>query len=395
MIVLARARSTLAALDAAGAPGPASIGLILADDAELAGLNATHMGKDGPTDVLSFPLLPPEAFPTHARAASGSGPAGPGATFALPPGRRPAPRRHRRVSRAGDRPGRGRPRRPDRRRPLVSGRRAAPAGDPRHAPRLRLGPRRACRRGLDARPRAEAARAELARPRARRGPRDNRPSDGRQMAGLQGRPQTGWWASPALPGARQVARRPDLDVVEAGLGQGLAHESRCVAGADQGMGVGRARLHGSLERPTDGGWQRQVGVHEGVVPVHGRDQQRPRPAGASDRCWPSRPGVRQGLAGVNDEDDVEAVDGNALASGAQVGDLEFVKPGQRRIGRVDVDADQPIDPRPERNQGTSGGHNRHPRTDAPETGRAASMKPFRTSAVDGASPSRGTRASIR
>ena len=37
-------------------------GLILADDAELAQLNATHMGVDGPTDVLSFPLLPPSAF---------------------------------------------------------------------------------------------------------------------------------------------------------------------------------------------------------------------------------------------------------------------------------------------------------------------------------------------
>lgn len=56
------ARVVVAALDAVGAPSPASIGLILADDAELAGLNATHMGKDGPTDVLSFPLLPAEAF---------------------------------------------------------------------------------------------------------------------------------------------------------------------------------------------------------------------------------------------------------------------------------------------------------------------------------------------
>ena len=65
----ALARAVAAALEAAGAPAPASIGLILADDAELAGLNATHMGKDGPTDVLSFPLLPPEAFPAHAGAA--------------------------------------------------------------------------------------------------------------------------------------------------------------------------------------------------------------------------------------------------------------------------------------------------------------------------------------
>ena len=56
------ARAVAAALRAAGAPGRASIGLILSDDAELAALNAEHMGKTGPTDVLSFPLLPPEAF---------------------------------------------------------------------------------------------------------------------------------------------------------------------------------------------------------------------------------------------------------------------------------------------------------------------------------------------
>ena len=61
----ALARTVAAALEAAGAPQPASIGLILADDAELAGLNAEHMGKAGPTDVLSFPLLPPDAFPPH------------------------------------------------------------------------------------------------------------------------------------------------------------------------------------------------------------------------------------------------------------------------------------------------------------------------------------------
>jgi probable rRNA maturation factor len=56
------ARTVADALDAAGAPAPASIALILSDDAELAGLNAVHMGVDGPTDVLSFPLLPPDAF---------------------------------------------------------------------------------------------------------------------------------------------------------------------------------------------------------------------------------------------------------------------------------------------------------------------------------------------
>jgi probable rRNA maturation factor len=62
------------------------MGLTLSDDAELAGLNAIHMGKDGPTDVLSFPLLPPEAYPPHpGKSPAGSDPAG---AFALPPGTR-------------------------------------------------------------------------------------------------------------------------------------------------------------------------------------------------------------------------------------------------------------------------------------------------------------------
>jgi probable rRNA maturation factor len=63
------------ALDAVGAPAPASIDLILSDDTELAALNVEHMGKDGPTDVLSFPMLPPEAFAIGAeRGAAGAMP---------------------------------------------------------------------------------------------------------------------------------------------------------------------------------------------------------------------------------------------------------------------------------------------------------------------------------
>ncbi len=66
------ARVVAAALAAAGAPRPASLSVVLTDDAELAELNETHLGQDGPTDVLSFPLLPPEAFPSHVdRPASG------------------------------------------------------------------------------------------------------------------------------------------------------------------------------------------------------------------------------------------------------------------------------------------------------------------------------------
>ena len=65
------ARAIAAALEAAGASSPASIGLILSDDAELAELNEAHLGHKGPTDVLSFPLSPSPDFP-------------------LPPGRRPS-----------------------------------------------------------------------------------------------------------------------------------------------------------------------------------------------------------------------------------------------------------------------------------------------------------------
>ena len=86
----ARSLAALAAR-ALGAPNrattrPASA-VFLSDDTELASLNVQHMGHEGPTDVLSFPLLPPAAFPAHegqdpdTRAMKNH--------FALPPGRRP------------------------------------------------------------------------------------------------------------------------------------------------------------------------------------------------------------------------------------------------------------------------------------------------------------------
>ena len=81
------ARAIALAAQAANAPSPASIGLVLSDDVELAELHAAHLGKRGPTDVLSFPLLVPEAFPAHP-----GGPlraAGTPAIFPLPPRRRP------------------------------------------------------------------------------------------------------------------------------------------------------------------------------------------------------------------------------------------------------------------------------------------------------------------
>jgi probable rRNA maturation factor len=81
------AAAVVRALDAAGAPAPASVGVILSGDRELASLNASHLHHRGPTDVLSFPLLPGTAFPGHAGGVAGS-PSPDAAAFALPPGRR-------------------------------------------------------------------------------------------------------------------------------------------------------------------------------------------------------------------------------------------------------------------------------------------------------------------
>ncbi len=80
------ARLVNAALAAAGAPDGGTVSVTFTDDAELAGLNETHMGATGPTDVLSFPLLAAAAFPPHPGRAAlvADVPA-----FPLPPGRRP------------------------------------------------------------------------------------------------------------------------------------------------------------------------------------------------------------------------------------------------------------------------------------------------------------------
>ena len=56
------------ALRRAGAPANGEAVLTLVDDATIAKLNATHMGKRGPTDVLSFPLIDPRDFPARASA---------------------------------------------------------------------------------------------------------------------------------------------------------------------------------------------------------------------------------------------------------------------------------------------------------------------------------------
>jgi probable rRNA maturation factor len=56
------ARSVAAALVAANAPTPGAVTVVMTDDDELEDLNREHMGHDGPTDVLSFPMLKPDAF---------------------------------------------------------------------------------------------------------------------------------------------------------------------------------------------------------------------------------------------------------------------------------------------------------------------------------------------
>ena len=83
------ARAVARGLEAGGAPEPASVGVILANDRELAALNRSAMAKAGPTDVLSFPLLPPADFPPHSGQDPSSRLRERRPAFALPPGRRP------------------------------------------------------------------------------------------------------------------------------------------------------------------------------------------------------------------------------------------------------------------------------------------------------------------
>jgi probable rRNA maturation factor len=81
------ARTAASALDAAGAPSPASVAVILTNDAELTKLNELHMAEHGPTDVLSFPLLQPSAYPPHPGQRAGTRTAK-DTDFVLPVGRR-------------------------------------------------------------------------------------------------------------------------------------------------------------------------------------------------------------------------------------------------------------------------------------------------------------------
>ncbi len=66
------ALAVVRALEAAEAPSPASVTVVLTDDDELRDLNRAHLGRDEPTDVLSFPMLPAEAYPGREGAPRGT-----------------------------------------------------------------------------------------------------------------------------------------------------------------------------------------------------------------------------------------------------------------------------------------------------------------------------------
>ena len=57
------ARFAQATLDREGVASDASLSIAFIDEDEIAELNEAHMGKDGPTDVLSFPIE--DATPGH------------------------------------------------------------------------------------------------------------------------------------------------------------------------------------------------------------------------------------------------------------------------------------------------------------------------------------------
>ena len=88
------AAAATAALDAAGAPSPGSVTIVLTDDPELAELNLEHMGIEGATDVLSFPMLAPEVFARGVAADSASGTGGAGPPIQIEPRSGRAPRIH-------------------------------------------------------------------------------------------------------------------------------------------------------------------------------------------------------------------------------------------------------------------------------------------------------------
>ncbi len=66
-----------AALEDEGVRGPAEVSLTFCDEATIAELNGQFMGKQGPTDVLSFPLDFDEGPSGRNPDSGGPGPGGP------------------------------------------------------------------------------------------------------------------------------------------------------------------------------------------------------------------------------------------------------------------------------------------------------------------------------
>jgi len=58
-------------LGAQRVPGDMEVALLLVDEATIAGLNETHLGKVGPTDVLAFPIDEPGETPPDITAVLG------------------------------------------------------------------------------------------------------------------------------------------------------------------------------------------------------------------------------------------------------------------------------------------------------------------------------------
>ena len=148
----------------------------------------------------------------------------------------------------------------------------------------------------------------------------------------------------APPRPREVAERPDRDAAEAGLGQRGAEGGRVVARPDERVRVGGVRLDDLLEAPAGRVGNGEIGGHERMPAVDGRDDQR------SARSQP-RGEVREGsqrrdkvLDGERAERQVERPGSEGITVAAQVDRRELVEVGRRRRRRrVEVDPDEAAD----------------------------------------------------
>jgi hypothetical protein len=137
-------------------------------------------------------------------------------------------------------------------------------------------------------------------------------------------------------------------VGEAGVGQPSFKVGRRVADADDGMCVGVCRLDQTLEAVAKPSGHRQIGPHERVAAVDGRDHQPaagPQPAAEDAE---SRLRVGEMLDGEAREDHIERRGRECIAICAEVDRGELVKMGQCAGRRwVNVGADEARDAGPE------------------------------------------------